>query len=125
MKFTVKRSLWLRGEGSTHHNGSFLLRKVDGKMCCLGFLGLACGYTQDQISGITSPAGLAANGIGDAMYPSKLQSYKPGRRLGHGYSPEADELMGINDDVTMKDHDREARLTERFKMIGVEVEFVD
>lgn len=44
--FTVKRSKWLRGEG---HGNSYLLRPNDGKMCCLGFLGIACGAEKEDI----------------------------------------------------------------------------
>lgn len=36
MKLTIDRSKWLRGDPN-----SMLLRPTDGRMCCLGFLGLA------------------------------------------------------------------------------------
>lgn len=39
----IQRTKWLRGE-----HESFLLRD-DGKMCCLGFLGMKCGLSEEDI----------------------------------------------------------------------------
>jgi hypothetical protein len=52
MKLIIDRNLWLRGVGSSL---SKLLRSSDGKMCCLGFYGLACGLSSEDIRNQTIP----------------------------------------------------------------------
>ena len=52
MKLVIDESKWLRGEGHEH---SRLLREKDGKMCCLGFLALACGFSEKEIKGRGGP----------------------------------------------------------------------
>lgn len=39
---------WLRGEGSSN---SYLLRRGDGKMCCMGQLALRCGVPAEDLLG--------------------------------------------------------------------------
>lgn len=51
----IDRRTWLRGEGG---DCSMLLRPKDKKMCCLGFLCLHQGVTEDVIEAISSPADL-------------------------------------------------------------------
>lgn len=53
MKFTVKKSEWLRDEGGSF---SYLLRRSDNKKCCLGFLALECGAKDDDIRSRDNPA---------------------------------------------------------------------
>ena len=50
--FTINRKKWLRGEGD---DDSRLLRSTDNKMCCLGFLGKACGISSACLSGRGMP----------------------------------------------------------------------
>jgi hypothetical protein len=58
MDLVIKRSEWLRGEESSpKKGGSALLRSRDRKKCCLGFLSLACGLTEQEIEGKGYPAG--------------------------------------------------------------------
>ena len=47
MKFEIDRKRWLRGEGPSL---SALLRKSDGKMCCLGFKAKALGIADADIT---------------------------------------------------------------------------
>lgn len=49
---TVRRSTWLRGEGSFR---SFLLRPSDGKMCCLGFCLVELGRSKEEITDKKAP----------------------------------------------------------------------
>lgn len=101
MKLVIDRSKWLRGEGSSK---SSLLRTSDGKMCCLGFLGLACGIAPDRLKGNSNPHDVTGR------WPSWLLHHEV------CYS-----LMNAND-VARVD---EGRIAALFAANGVEVEFVD
>lgn len=46
IEVTIDRKKWLHGEGTTK---SKLLRKSDGKMCCIGFTCLAVGLKPQNI----------------------------------------------------------------------------
>ena len=50
----IDRSRWYRGLGEI---GSALLRKIDGKMCCLGFASLASGADPGEIMNVGAPDG--------------------------------------------------------------------
>lgn len=57
MKLRINRKRWLRGEkDSGHGDNSYLLRTQDKKMCCLGFLARAVGYTAKEIADQLVPA---------------------------------------------------------------------
>ena len=62
-KLVIDRQRWLRGEGVDE---SYLLRKHDCKMCCLGFYCLLLDLTPEEIVGKTTPAQL------DVEIPSAL-----------------------------------------------------
>lgn len=68
MILIIDRKRWLRGEGE---EVSSLLRRYDNKMCCLGFLCLAIGFSPTQITGIASPARLLRHG----SYPEKTETF--------------------------------------------------
>ncbi len=55
-KFIVQKSKWLRGEGPSR-----LPRSCDNKMCCLGFVSLACGLERDDILDVSLPSGVYSN----------------------------------------------------------------
>lgn len=109
-QFTINRKKWLRGEGSEY---SSLLRTEDGKMCCLGFLGLACGGTKKQIESCDSPAGTYG-----PKWPSALLHPDTGLD-----STTCEELMKVNDNEDLTDTERESRLKKIFKEIGIKVVF--
>lgn len=56
MKLTIDRKRWARGPNTA---GNRLLCGENGRMCCLGFLSLALGYSEDQIRNRAMPAELA------------------------------------------------------------------
>jgi len=128
MKFTVERSKWLRGIGSEH---SFLLRSTDGKMCCLGFLGLACGLDPERITNIDSPNGIPVSSSETARKEwSKTVPEAEGlfREYVKDNSVVCEQLMETNDMETNDSVDeshREKALTKLFAEIGIEVKFVD
>jgi len=122
-KFTVKRKYWLRGEGS---DNSFLLRDAeqneDMLMCCLGFGALACGYQEEDIIGAANPNDMVDyrplgffQQITEEIH--ELQEYKPNQK--------GIDLMATNDAESLSDTEREAKLTELFASIDVEVTFED
>lgn len=110
MKLVIDRAKWLRGETDLR---SYLLREADGKMCCLGFLALACGAEVDDICSYSSP-----KDTHNVSWPDGL--------LGDMDCKQNTEvcgtLMNINDRVS--DEEREIRLTEEFKKLDIEVEFI-
>jgi hypothetical protein len=109
MKFQVKRSLWYRGK-----TGSALVVEETTptkarKMCCLGFLGVACGVPRGQMLGISYPSWAGA----------------PPECWPEGICTEEIDIAKINDTYPTDDATREGLLTSKFAELGVQVEFVD
>lgn len=135
MKFTVKRSEWLRGEGGAP---SRLFRKTDNKRCCLGFFANACGFTDDELADNRTVAQMAME---RRLLELKNAAPEDSRRRLLGFlldnrginSDAAEELMKVNDafDASVwngsfeQPLDREAKLTKLFADAGHEVVFVD
>jgi hypothetical protein len=115
-KLTIRRSQWLRGEGS---HRSCLLRSTDSKMCCLGFYALAVGCTSEDIADVKIPSllevkqirleGLTERGIGDTLDNSSL----------------CWDLVATNDNESLGDSERERKLTALFQTLGTQVQFID
>jgi hypothetical protein len=112
-KLVIDRSRWLRGEDASQ------LMLADGRLCCLGFHALSCGYSEEEIKGKAYPKSLHL-----------LVRPHPDTWL---FDETGDEsrwwesfIANINDDRKITDADRETRLVEVFKSRGgIEVEFVD
>lgn len=129
MKLTIDRSTWLRGEGP---NASRLLREADGKMCCVGFLGLACGLTKEQLLEKTTVAQLVKTAAykPSPEHPVSLDDmYRPHFDFVRGLtvaanSDVANDLYNANDETLISEATRETSLAVLFAKIGVEVEFV-
>lgn len=115
MKLIIKRSEWLRGEGA---DVSRLYRSSDGKMCCLGFLGLFCGGSREDMQGKGSPAI-----VRNINWPDALSS--KGGGLLPIESTACLNLMNANDTQFLTNEAREQKLTEQFAAIDIQVEFVD
>jgi hypothetical protein len=105
IKFTVWRDRWSRGRKSQ-------LLASDGMMCCLGFLGKACGAADDDILhgctpsyrlGVRWPAGL-------------LKEY-------NNDSDICEQIIEVNDGPFQKL--REPQLAALFDSIGIDVTFAD
>lgn len=122
-ELVIDRKRWLRGEEK-----SALVRKFDKKMCCLGFLGRACGIRRKDMVAVARPERL--NSSSDIKkWPAWLVSfiempawqdadYFDTGRLGQ-------QLMSLNDNQEISDKMREYKLKRKFKSVGLEVEFIN
>ena len=115
MKFTVKRSEWLRGEGS---GNSYLIRKSDGKKCCIGFVGQQCGISDKTLTGRQDIA---------SFKKSETNNWLPEASLWPAWMKSGDIAAAYeaNDDKNSSDRIREAELRGIFVAHGDEIEFVD
>lgn len=123
MKLIIDRAKWLRGEGS---EDSYLVRASDGKMCCLGFYGQACGLDIEAMRDVPSPAE-----VPDVI----AMAWKEGRWLFDDLykftSASCSNLMEANDvvcsdfeEIEEVERQREAEIVSLFAFHSVEVEFV-
>ena len=112
MKLTISRKRWLRGLKMSQNGGSYLLRQTDKKMCCLGFLALACGAKENDIAGRRCPQNVIKR---VAQHPtfSKLISSSG------NFSEIARFLMDVNDGSA-----DESVIKKLMAKIGVKVRFV-
>jgi hypothetical protein len=121
--FYVSRARWLRGEGSQN---SRLLRPSDGKMCCLGFYGRACGIPSEQLENAGAPDEL----VGYYETTVKYRDFWPKwvlqepEDLGYRMTAATTRAMEVNDDDELGAVEREETLAELFKSVGVELVFV-
>jgi hypothetical protein len=115
--FEVDRKTWYRGKGSAHSR----LLNDEGQMCCLGFYAVAAGLPTDAIRRAACPSDVPR-----ALWKTKLTSMDETVPL----LPEARDtnaahiLMRMNDVEDVADEDREKRITDLFKQIGIDVKFV-
>ena len=109
MKLTIDRNTWLRGETDE----SKLLRSSDNKMCCLGFLALALNASKEEISDQSTPGTACSVKWLDGML-----------KMGHE-SHISNDLMRVNDSPNLSASEREAKLSQLFSQLGVEVEFIN
>jgi|SRR5688572_23917735 len=123
MKVTIDRQKWLRGTGSAV---SYLYRPDDQKMCCLGFFALQCGYSIESIEKKSTPMDVVNPGLdvlGD--FGGVVDRVGPEDGTTYVNSGVAGELMRTNDQPFTPPPQREREITELFRSIGVEVEFIN
>jgi hypothetical protein len=118
-RFTVMRSNWDRGNKQGQLLGS-------NGMCCLGFLGAACGVPDADLRGQGLPEETTSISDVESRWPAKIVQWKDD---GAGCAEWHDtrlvsELIEVNDDPHLDDEVREERLTALFKKADLEVEFV-
>ena len=125
---TVSRKWWLRGK-VTAAGGSYLLRKTDGKMCCLGFMELdAFGLEPMDILGLTSPEAVYREHYGYDTSLSQLCLLDDDGDGDDNILSNTDWIhraMAINDDTDMDDDKRERLLKTLFEDNGYNLIFVD
>lgn len=108
-KFKVRMRDWWRGRGEYDS----MLRLENGKMCCLGFLMKELGLSNDELVGHEYP------------YMCETAGKKiPKWLLTQALDSDLIKCARINDDETINDTERKARLTKMFKRHNIEVEFV-
>lgn len=114
MKLVIDRKKWGRGELFG------MLLNDAGKMCCLGFLGLACGLPENVIRDVAMPA----NVFGKS---AKRNNDKWAKMINRGGGDDstrlAKSLAVINDNTNTSDKQKERKITQKFKTIGVDVKF--
>lgn len=107
--FTVDRATWARGgEFNTR-----LINRLNGRKCCLGFLGESLGIDPSCLIDRPYPY------QNDPRWPDWMFEQNP--RL---HELNKTGLAAINDDKGLPEPEREAKLTEEFALLGVDVEFV-
>ena len=107
MKYVVKESKWLRGS----HDSCLL--NSEGKMCCLGFVGIQSGATKKDILEFTSPQTVVP--IFNAWPDWLLTDLKN--------SKDCRNLMSINDNENLLDDERKIIIKEIFEKNGDEIVF--
>lgn len=106
---TIDRKKWLRSKNKEEQN-SYLLRKSDGKQCCLGQMALQCGFSKNDIIGQRSPVSI---GWRDLM-------------VAEDDSPTAHNMIICNDNPRTTDAQKEKRLKYLAKYkLGVTLKFVN
>lgn len=143
-KLVIDRTKWFRGDSRL---SKLIVPEADNKMCCLGFYAKECGYTDDEILGFAEPGQLirAKNSLENWQY-EPIENYAckfdkrlldvrwwdkenadgtPARQYFLASSDLCHSLMHYNDSIHMPDKQREEKLTELFKQIDVEVEFIN
>ena len=121
--FVIERARWLRGEGSA---ASCLLRASDGRMCCLGFYGAACGLSRDELLGVRDFCGPGAAPVRQRPHMAWLLgvSVYPGRYTVAQERVAQERLVNVNDDPSLPEATREAQITALFAEQGIAVTFV-
>jgi hypothetical protein len=96
-ELTIDRAQWGVGE-----EGGYLYNSATKKMCCLGFLALACGQREADIIGCMLPR--------DGTVPTGFYAHLSAARA--------------NDDRLLAQKDREARIKSIFAARGIRVKFI-
>lgn len=118
MKLKIDRAKWHTGrygDDKPEDVGAVALLNSQGFMCCLGFLGLACGYQPSDLDDKGEPQNL------DDLekWPESIIDEETWND-----TDLAGRLMETNDDHNDTDEAREGRVTELMAEGDIEVEFV-
>jgi hypothetical protein len=121
----VDRKTWLRGESS---KDSYLYRKSDGKMCCIGFVCLACGMDKKQIADCDTLRMLVApyhdgKPVDMSVLPQKMWLVDESGEMQGLYL--ANDKQSKADGSELYDEDREADIIARGVRVGIKFEFVN
>jgi hypothetical protein len=121
-KLVIKRSAWIHTVADLNQY-SKLVREVDGKKCCLGFYGQACGIPLKAMENkaVFRPFGESVEHYVKQL-PPQMQwlvedSGKP--------SKDAYDLMRANDNKEYSPKEKEKLIANYFKKHDVLVTFVD
>jgi hypothetical protein len=99
---TIDREKWLRGSWKSS------LLNSEGKMCCLGMAARQCGFEEKDILQKDSPASI---------------DWTPFLNRTGGNNRLTMTMMSWNDKTIYTDAQREKKLTELFKRMGVTLKF--
>jgi len=110
-KLTIDRARWVNG----NHGHESQLLNSHGEMCCLGFLGKACGVSDDSMLSTLYPSGIP-------QYPKKLTSVVVSQLAALNDKPRFDS---VDEESDYTDTIRESRIIKGFKQyLDIEVTFV-
>lgn len=118
--FTIFRDTWDRG-GKRQTS----LLCYDGKRCCLGFFGQACGLADSMMLHTPDPDALdeaskkALEKVGAEWLFEEKDEY------GHRQSKATDHLINANDNELFTEDARELEVARIFAENGITVTFVD
>lgn len=108
----INRKIWGRGCGE---NQGKLLTHDRKAQCCLGIYLSACGLTNKELRSKATPFEVKGGSV-----PAEAEWLF----WGHMASELAGELMETNDRTDISETERELRVKNGFKTVGIEVKFV-
>lgn len=103
LKVVVREKEWLNGDPAH----SYLLRKTDGLMCCLGFACEAAGVPREQLVGRGTPLNLLEQRVLNVPRLEALPEALAGLVVGNDNTRTCRKLMVVNDssfDSVKDDH---------------------
>lgn len=116
IKLTIVRSRWARGG----INGPSRMLNDHGNLCCLGFLGRACGYPDYLLQRRPDPVSVVRAQLHtQCSFPKGLLTD------GDCLTDIGHSLVNANDNPTLAEDVREEHIASLMTEIGVEVTFVD
>lgn len=121
----IDRSKWRTGgdEESKNRTGKGKTKLLNGygSMCCLGFEAKRCGIPLKNLFGVEMPDGIIKK------YTRKISHLVVHHEFfGHSANTGfAIYAMDINDDCDFTAKDREIKIKEHFKTIGINVKFIN
>lgn len=118
--FVVDRSKWFRGKGNEASCPSYL-RKRNGKMCCIGFVGQQSEVSNKAMKDKTTIHSLSLDDIG--KFPEWMRRHTD---VLAPFSNDSDigKCYRINDETDITDRQREAKLRKIFKKHKMTIKFV-
>lgn len=138
-EFDLSRKVWIRNE-----QHSRLVRKRDGKMCCLGVYLKACGFEEDDMEEVCTPKGMAPHLL-DKLPPWLAKNHDAAGVATVKIPPLDITIMNVNDESILDassygrfkakgwllyyhhadENEREEKIINLFKKNGVTVNIVD
>ena len=112
LNVVIDRQRWLRGEGN---DSSYLLRRSDARMCCMGFACLADGATEDMITGQTT--------VHNLIRANEANEWRP--TFKHGIANNLFSLYATNDQQDLDAGERESRIIAYGREVDIEFSFVN
>lgn len=123
---TISRKRWLTAKDIDKKNGlySMLYRSKDRKMCCLGFLGRACGGKAADLSHQFQPSDVPSIQWPSGMISAcELAPWESGPSFNN--SEFVYDMMKANDNKELTQREREKEIKRLFKKhLNITVKFV-
>lgn len=118
----INRKIWGRGCGE---NKGKLLTHDRKAQCCLGIYLSACGLTKKELRSLACPMDIKEKIPEEAQWllekvPEEAQWLLDGCRD----SKIASDLMETNDRTDFSESEREKRIKDLFKAVGINVKFI-